>query len=48
MSRLYDIDVIGYNQGINKLHLFDIETVDESIVKDGIDIDKKDIDKNLT
>ena len=48
MSRLYDIDVIGYNQGINKLHLFDIETVDESIVKDGIDFDKKDIDKNLT
>ena len=48
MSRLYDIDVIGYDQGINKLHLFDIETVDESIVKEGIDFDKKDIDKNLT
>ena len=48
MSRLYDIDVIGYDQGINKLHLFDIETVDESLVKDGIDFDKNDIDKNLT
>ena len=48
MSRLYDIDVIGYEQGINKLHLFDIETVDESIVTSGIDFDKKDIDKNLT
>ncbi|MBD5470477.1 MAG: glycogen/starch/alpha-glucan phosphorylase [Lachnospiraceae bacterium] len=48
MSRLYDIDVIGYGQGMNKLHLFDIETVDESIVKDGIDFDKEDIDKNLT
>lgn len=48
MSRLYDIDVIGYNKGINKLHLFDIETVDESIVEDGIDFDKKDIEKNLT
>ena len=48
MSRLYDIDVIGYEQGINKLHLFDIETVDESIVKDGIDFDKEDVDKNLT
>lgn len=48
MSRLYDIDVVGYNQGINKLHLFDIETVDESIVNDGIDFDKNDIDKNLT
>lgn len=48
MSRLYDIDVIGYEQGVNKLHLFDIETIDESIVRDGIDFDKKDIDKNLT
>jgi len=48
MSRLYDIDVIGYEQGMNKLHLFDIETIDESIVKDGINFDKKDIDKNLT
>ncbi len=47
-SRLYDIDVIGYEQGMNKLHLFDIETVDESIVNDGIDFDKSDIDKNLT
>jgi starch phosphorylase len=47
-SRLYDIDVIGYEQGINKLHLFDIETVDESIVGDGIDFDKEDIEKNLT
>ena len=48
MSRLYDIDVIGYEQGMNKLHLFDIETIDESIVDKGIDFDKKDIDKNLT
>ncbi len=48
MSRLYDIDVIGYEQGVNKLHLFDIETIDESIVEDGIDFDKQDIDKNLT
>ncbi|MCM1181978.1 MAG: glycogen/starch/alpha-glucan family phosphorylase [Roseburia sp.] len=48
MSRLYDIDVIGYDQGVNKLHLFDIETIDESIVEDGIDFDKSDIDRNLT
>jgi len=47
-SRLYDIDVIGYDNGINKLHLFDIESVDESIVKKGIDFDKEAIDKNLT
>ncbi len=47
-SRLYDIDVVGYDNGVNKLHLFDVESVDESIVKDGIDFDKEDIDKNLT
>jgi starch phosphorylase len=47
-SRMYDIDVIGYDSGVNKLHLFDIETVDESIVKDGISFDKEDIEKNLT
>ena len=47
-SRLYDIDVVGYNSGINKLHLFDLESVDESLVKKGIDFDKEAIDKNLT
>ena len=47
-SRLYDIDVIGYEQGINKLRLFDIESIDESIVGDGISFDKEDIEKNLT
>ena len=47
-SRLYDIDVVGYNNRTTKLHLFDIETVDESIVGDGIDFDKEDIAKNLT
>ncbi|MDE6749005.1 MAG: glycogen/starch/alpha-glucan family phosphorylase [Lachnospiraceae bacterium] len=47
-SRLYDVDVIGYDNGVNKLRLFDIETIDESIVKKGIDFDKEDIEKNLT
>ncbi|MCR5310576.1 MAG: glycogen/starch/alpha-glucan family phosphorylase [Lachnospiraceae bacterium] len=47
-SRLYDIDVVGYRNGTNKLHLFDIESVDESIVEQGIDFDKTDVDKNLT
>ena len=47
-SRLYDIDVIGYKNGVNKLRLFDIETVDESIVTEGIAFDKTDIEKNLT
>lgn len=48
-SRMYDIDVAGYNNRTTKLHLFDAETVDESIVKPGgIDFDKTDIAKNLT
>ncbi len=46
-SRLYTIDIIGKNR-INKLNLFDLETVDESIVKNGIDYNKNDIEKNLT
>ena len=47
-SRMYDILVTGYNNRTNKLHLFDIETIDESIVKEGIDFDKAEIKKNLT
>ena len=47
-SVLYDIDVIGYENGRNKLHLFDLETIDESLVKEGITFDKEAIDKNLT
>lgn len=47
-STLYDIDVPGYGSGVNKLHLFDIDTLDESIVGDGISFDKSQISKNLT
>lgn len=47
-SRLYDIDVIGYENRTTKLHLFDVETVDENLVGDGINFDKEDIAKNLT
>ena len=47
-SRLYDIDVVGYENGVNKLRLFDIETLDESLVQDGINFNKEDIEKNLT
>ena len=47
-SKLYDIDVLGYQKGLNKLHLFDIDTIDETIVNDGISFDPKDIRKNLT
>ncbi len=44
----YDIDVTGYKNRTNKLHLFDIDSIDESIVKEGIEFDKNDIEKNLT
>jgi len=47
-AHMYDIPVMGYNQGYNNLHLFDIETVDERIVKEGIYFDKSDISQNLT
>ena len=47
-SRLYDIDVVGYNNRTTKLHLFDIESVDESIVGNTIDFNKEEIEKNLT
>ena len=47
-SRMYDIEVTGYNNQSNKLHLFDLESVDDSIAKEGIDFDKEEIEKNLT
>lgn len=48
-SRLYNIDVTGYENRTNKLHLFDIESADDSIIeKGGITFDKTDIAKNLT
>lgn len=47
-SRLYDINVTGYNNRTNKLHLFDIESIDDSIITKGIQFDKTDIEKNLT
>lgn len=47
-SRLYDIDVIGYENGKNKLHLFDVEGIDENIIGEGISFDKTDIGRNLT
>ena len=47
-SRLYDVDIAGYASGINKLRLFDIESLDESLVKEGINFDKEAVEKNLT
>lgn len=48
-SRLYDIQVTGYGNRTNKLHLFDVEGIDESLVQDGsISFDKQNVPKNLT
>lgn len=47
-ARMYDINVTGYDSTSNKLHLFDIDTVDEALVENGIDFDKEQTDKNLT
>ena len=47
-STMYDIDVPGYQNGCNKLHLFDLDSVDESVIGSGIQFDKQDIQKNLT
>ena len=47
-SRMYDIGITGYHGSSNKLHLFDLETVDEGIVREGISFDKENIKKNLT
>ncbi len=47
-SRMYDIDVVGYENRTTKLHLFDLESVDESLVQDGISFDKSQYARNLT
>ena len=47
-STLYDIAITGYQGSTNQLHLFDLDTVDETLVKEGISFDKEDIIKNLT
>lgn len=47
-STMYDIDIPGYHSGCNNLHLFDLDSVDESIIGNGISFDKNDIQKNLT
>lgn len=47
-GKMYNIKVSGYKNNCNTLHLFDLDGVDESIVKDGIEFDKKQADKNMT
>ena len=47
-ARMYDIEVTGYHNRTNRLHLFDLDSVDDSIAADGINFNKEDIEKNLT
>ena len=47
-ARLYKLAVTGYEGRTNTLNLFDLDTIDESIVEDGISFDKTAIAKNLT
>lgn len=47
-ARMYDLDVVGYEGCVNRLHLFDLEDVDEKLVGDGISFDKGDIRRNLS
>ena len=48
-SVMYEIDVTGYDNKVNTLKLFDLDSVDDSIVQgDGICFDKDEITKNLT
>ena len=47
-ARLYKIAVTGYEGRTNYLNLFDLDTIDESIIEKGISFDKTDIEKNLT
>ena len=49
-SKMFNIDVLGYEQSHkNQLHLFDVDTIDESLVRDdSITFDKTKIAENLT
>lgn len=47
-STMYDIDIPGWKGGRNTLHLFDLNTVDDSIIEEGISFDKSDIERCLT
>ncbi len=47
-SRMYELDVVGYNQEKTTLRLFDLESLDDSVIQEGITFDQTAIDKNLT
>lgn len=47
-SRMYEIDIVGYNQEKTTLRLFDLESVDDQVITEGINFDQSAWDKNLT
>lgn len=47
-ARLYQLAVTGYEGRTNFLNLFDLDTIDPSVIGEGISFDKTDIEKNLT
>ena len=48
LARLYRLAVTGYGGRTNTLNLFDLDTVDESVIKEGISFDKRNTPQNLT
>ncbi len=47
-STMYELDVTGYHSKSGRLRLFDLDSIDERIIRDGIHFDKKELEKNLT
>ncbi|MBO4396283.1 MAG: glycogen/starch/alpha-glucan family phosphorylase [Eubacterium sp.] len=45
---MYDILITGYENRTNRLHLFDMDSIDPSIIEKGIQFDKSNVRKNLT
>ena len=47
-STMYEIAVTGYKNKCTTLRLFDLDSIDERLIKDGINFNKNDYLKNLT
>lgn len=47
-SRMYNIPVVGYGKKVRTLHLFDLESVSDTLVEKGITFDRGNLQKNLT
>ena len=47
-SVMYEIDVTGYDGKCGRLRLFDVDTIDERVIRDQISFDKKDIARSMT